>query len=110
MEREAGSEGLDRALLEALRPRSLRERLSLGVVGGWSAIQALDRLPVELRAWLEDGAAHPGLGRRQAVDTVALRLRALADEGRVRRARAGLATDVRVKGVRLIEVDVFRLP
>lgn len=101
---------LDAALLAALRPSSLRERASLALSGGWSAIQVLDRLAPELRAALEAGAPSPALGRRAAVDAVAARLRALEAAGRLRRGRATLATDVRVKGVRLIEVDVFRLP
>jgi len=100
---------IDAALLDALRPRDLRERVRVRLLGGFSAIQALDRLPDELRERLYALAGSPALARRQAVDLLAARLRALYADGRVARARASLATDVRVKGIRLIEVDLYQL-
>ncbi len=99
---------LDGVILGALEPRSWRERVSARLQGGLSAIQVVDRLPVEAREALEREAGSEVLGRRRAVDVVAARLRELEREGRVVKARARLATDVRVKGIRIIEVDVFR--
>lgn len=100
---------LDAALLAALRPRGLTERIRLRVTGGFSAIQVLDRLPEDTAERLCAQASSPALARREAVDRIALRLRALLAEGSVERTRASLATDVRVKGIRLIEVDLYRL-
>lgn len=98
---------LDEAILEALRPGSLRARLELRLAGGWSAIQVLDRLPEPVRAALAAQSERDVLARRESVDRVSARLHALLAAGRVRRRRASLATDVRVKGIRLIEVDLF---
>ncbi len=100
---------LDDAILEALQPRSLRERLSWRFSPGLSAIQVLDRLPAALCGALERSASNPVVARRESVDAVATRLRALVLQGRLQRAKAQIATDVRVKGIRLIEVDVFSL-
>ena len=105
-----GVEAHHDAILRALAPAGLSERLRIKLSHGYTAIQVMERLAPANREALAGGQAHPELARRQALDAVGAALRQLASDGRVIRARVRLRVDFRVKGARLIEVDVFRLP
>jgi hypothetical protein len=92
---------VDDALLDALRPRGLRERLRLRTVGGWTAAQVYTRLADDARATLA--------GERWPVEVVHRALLALVEAGRVHRARVRWAMELNTKGMRGMVVDVFRL-
>lgn len=95
-------------MLEALQPTSALERVKLRLARGYTPVQVLDRLPPALVATL-CGHENPVAARRQALDVVAATLRSLSARGLAVRTRARLSQDVRVKGTRLIEIDVFRV-
>lgn len=96
---------LDPALLGALAPRGLVERLRLRVGGGYTVLQVWERLPPDARAAL--GEADP-VAARAAVERVRRRLDALAGEGVVVRSRARMTVPLNTKGPRDILVDVYR--
>jgi hypothetical protein len=93
---------------EALRPRSLRERLRVRLAGGWSAMQVAERLDPGVRAGLEaglDGAAAP----RRTVSAVLAELLSLVEEGKVKRRRVKYGIVLNTKGDRAMLVDAFSL-
>jgi hypothetical protein len=91
---------LDEALLEALRSRTLRERLREAVAPGFTAAQVLERLPSPLRE--EVRAAH-----RSPADHVHAALLQLASAARVRTRRVRYGVVLNTKGHRDMVVDVF---
>lgn len=103
-------EDLEEALRAALRPRGPAERIRARLGRGLSAIQVLDRLPSAVLAALSEGQPDRTLAHRQALDAVSAALRGGASRGVFVRARVQLSVEMRVKGARLVEVDVFRLP
>lgn len=100
---------LEDDVLAALQPRGLRERARVALSDGYTAAQVVARLPQGRQEALGAGVANPEVAWRRAVDAVAETLRALSASGAVRRARAALKVDLRSKGARNIEVDVYRL-
>ncbi|MFN7146357.1 MAG: hypothetical protein ACK4YP_21470 [Myxococcota bacterium] len=98
---------LEAAVLAALRPAGLRERVRLRVGGGYTALQVWERLAPEVRATL--GGEGDPVAVRRGVERVQRRLAALAAEGVVRRERARVTVTLNTKGPRDILVDVFRL-
>lgn len=110
MATEVGAAALDEALLAALAPRDLAERVRGRLLGGLSARQVYERLDEATRAALRPAGLAPVAAELRAVEAVAARLRALAERGRVARRASELRQDMRVKGARAIEIDLFRLP
>lgn len=99
---------LDAVLLDAIRPRNLRERLAAAVGRGLSPAQVLDRLPEDARAALLVGD-NLVAARREAIEKVAARLAALARDGVLAHATRKVYVDRRGPGVARIEVDTYRL-
>lgn len=97
---------LDAAVLAALRPTRLRERIRLRVGGGYTALQVWERLAPEVRATLGDGDP---VAVRRGVERVQRRLLALVAVGTVRRDRARMTVALNTKGPRDILVDVFHI-
>lgn len=98
-------------VLNALRPRNLRERARARLVGGWSAVQVRERLSEPVAAaWLAENPGEPVVQARRLVEAVRSALLALATEGRVERRASSYGMELRSKGGRAVVVDVFRLP
>ncbi len=97
---------LDAAVVAALSPMGLGERLRVRLSGGYTALQVWERL---------DPAARGGIGEedpvavRRGVERVQRRLVALAEAGRVIRGRSRMTVSLNTKGPRDVLVDVFRL-
>lgn len=87
------------AVLDALRPQGLVERLRHAAVGGYAPVQVLDRLPEATREALQAGHDNPVLARRAAVEAVTFALDDLIVEGVVARRRVRLKSSL---------VDVYR--
>lgn len=96
------------ALLRALEPQGLRERVQLLRHGGFTAPQVLERLPAEIGRALSDPSEHPTVAARHAADRVAEALLALATEGKVRRSKVELHKFVPGQGMRRFTVDAWR--
>lgn len=92
------------ALLEAARPRNLRERWSRG----FTARQVLERLAPEAQEELRGAEGPEVLRERRAIDQVYRALVALATVGRVQRRQAGFWIELRSKGHRGAVVDLFK--
>jgi hypothetical protein len=102
--------GLSEALVVALRPRTVGERVRARIVGGWSARQVLARLPSDLvAAWVAGGGEDPIVRERRLADAVHAALLDLTHGGQVRRQVARYGVELRSKGHRYAVVDVFRL-
>lgn len=97
---------LDAAVLAALRPAGLRERIRLRVGGGYTALQVWERLAPEVRVVVGEGDP---VAVRRGVERVQRRLLVLAAAGTVRRDRARMTVPLNTKGPRDILVDVFHL-
>ena len=91
---------LEQAILEALIPRGMGERIRRGIAGGLSARQVFHRLPTELQEELLQTDGTPTQRQREALSKVAKSLFALIDTGRVNRRRTRIGTSM---------VDVYRL-
>jgi hypothetical protein len=102
------SEVLEGAVLDALRPTGLRDRLHAAVTGGYTVLQIFERLHAAVRSEIEAGPAEPVLAARQGVDRVRLALVALVATGRVRRKKVSYGMQVNTKGGRGMVVDVYR--
>ena len=100
---------LREALLDALKPHSLRERLRLRITKGRTSIQLLERLPLELQYALQEGPDNLTVAKRQAIHAVNHGLYSLIQEGLVVRQDVDLHMNLPGKGMRGIRVDVFRL-
>lgn len=92
------SSELRKAVLQALQPRNLRERARVAILGGFTAVQVLERLP--------EGVA---FGERRALDAVAAELRGLVEAGQVRRRTSSYGAELRGKGHRKVLVDLYRI-
>lgn len=103
-------DALEAALLEVLRPATWSERVRVRLNHGYTPVQVMDRLPEGLRNELCAGVTNPDVARRKVLDAVSAALRRMATRGLLLRRPADLKVDFRVKGARLIQVDVFRLP
>jgi hypothetical protein len=99
---------LQDAVLAALRPSGLRDRLHAAVTGGYTALQVFERLPAPVRAEIEAGPTEPVLAARQGVDRVARALVGLVAAGHVHRKRVAYGMQVNTKGGRGMVVDVYR--
>lgn len=100
---------LERAILAALAPRSLAERLRLRLTGGLSPRQVFERLDDDARVEVLRADLAPVAAELRAVERVAALLRQLVGAGRARHQTLELRQDMRVKGVRAIEIDVYRI-
>ena len=99
---------LEQALLDALRPRSMRERVRLRLVGGWTAAQVMQRLTPDQQQHVFGNEKNEVVAVRQALDVVWDALIVLGRSGRVsRRSVAIRAKDGR--GARDVKMDVFVL-
>ncbi len=98
------------AVLHALKPRSVRERLWARWLGGWTVVQVVERLDPGDRA---DHATVDGLdpvvANRRLAEAVRGQLLALAAAGRVHRDSTTMGATLKSKGERKIIVDIFRL-
>jgi len=101
--------GLHQAIVEALRPSGIRERLKRRFSGGLTAIQVLERLPLEMQFALQEGPENLTVAKRQAIHAVTHALYALSQQGRVRRDTVKLDMKLPGKGLRGVKVDVYRL-
>lgn len=99
---------LERALLDALRPRGLAERARLAIAGGWTPRELCARLPPEVLAALTSADLPAVAADMRAVDAVSAALRSMLARGLVARRTRSRGADLRVKGVRLVEVDLYR--
>lgn len=98
------------AVLSALKPRNVRERLRARWLGGWTVVQVMERL--DAGDWAFDGPVDPSGGEladRRLAEAVRAELLALAAAGRVCRGATTMGATLRSKGERKIIVDVFRL-
>ena len=91
---------LETAILAALEPRDLRERIRLAVTGGMSARQVFYRLPPGIREGLLAGDGEPTHRQRDAQSAVVEALFRQIDCGRVGRRRTRIRTSM---------VDVYYL-
>ena len=98
---------IEDAVLRALRPAGLRERLRLRLGGGLTALQVWERLEPSARAVLVADET-PALAERRGVERVRAVLTRLEEDGRVRRARVRMTVPLNTKGPRDVVVDVFR--
>jgi hypothetical protein len=98
--------GLAEAVLAALRPTGLRDRLRVRVTGGYTALQVWERLPGSVRDALGDPA--DVVAARRGVERVQRVLHGLVDAGRVERVRVKLNIALGSKGPRDVLVDAFR--
>ncbi len=97
-------------VLNALRPRTLRERVRARLVGGWSAVQVRERLAEPVAAaWFIEHPGEPVVQARRLVDAVRSTLLTLTNEGKVERRASSYGVELRSKGGRAVVVDVFRL-
>lgn len=94
---------LREAVLAALEPRGVRERLRTRIAGGYTALQVYERLHPDARAALAGGDARAG------VEAVHRTLRALATDGRVAHGRSSFGAELKGKGYRSVLVDVYRV-
>lgn len=88
-----GGPELAPAVLDALRPRGLRDRLRMLLSGGCTAAQVRGRL------------REPGSATATQVHAA---LTALVADGRVHRSTARMSVHLNTKGPRDVIVDVFR--
>jgi hypothetical protein len=101
--------GLEQALIEAMRPADLRERIKIRLAGGMTALQIYDRLPDALRAALEEGPENAVVARRQGIHVIEHGLYSLGQQSRVRRKNVTTAINLPGKGLRSINIDVYKL-
>lgn len=94
---------IDGHVLDALRPRGLKEYLRGALARGWTASQVHARLPADVRVALE-------VAERLPVDRIHEILRALAARGRVKVRQVRYTVVLNTKGHRDMIVDVFWLP
>lgn len=98
-------DALARALIAALRPVGLAERVRVRLGGGLTALQLWERLPPSVAGALpgdDPVRVREGLARVQAC------LAELERDGRVERRRAKLTVTLNTKGPRDVLVDVYR--
>ncbi len=91
---------LEQAILDALHPQGLGERIRLSVTGGLSARQVFHRLPLPLQEELLAGDGNPTTRQREALSKVVKGLFVQIDAHRVYRRRTRIRTSM---------VDVYRL-
>lgn len=99
-----GDADLDAAILAALEPSGILERVRLRLGGGYTAVQVFERIDAVTAL-----DSHDPVEVRAVVARVQRRLVALSDAGRVRRTRSRLTVPINTKGPRDVVVDVFRL-
>ncbi len=99
---------LQAALLDAIRPGSLRDRLRLRLSGGYTAVQVFHRLPDEVQHTLLSGAVSDSAAAHQAITTLQHTMDALVRQGILRRQTSELQTDDG-RGPRAVMVDVYRI-
>lgn len=90
---------LTEALLQALQPQGLAERVRQSLTGGLTPLQLLTRLPPDLQASLSHNP-NDTLARREAIFAITCALDELIVAGRARRRRLQLKNAL---------VDVYRL-
>lgn len=97
------------AVLTALRPRSVGERVRVRLTGGWTALQVRERLPPEaVASWLAAQPGGPEVANRRLIEAVRDALVGLVAAGRAHRRTSRLAVELRSKGSRDVVVDLFR--
>lgn len=96
-------------VVEALSPRSPRERVRILLSRGFTAVQVYERLPEEVRDALAGDLEEPNARVRRGIDRVHRALLGLVEVGRVKRRRERYAMFVNTKGERGMLVDVYRL-
>jgi hypothetical protein len=97
---------VDDALLRALSPRTVGERLRLWIGGGWTVVQVLERLDDETRRALGEG--DDVVASRLAVGRLRDYLLGLVNRGLVRRKTSRYGIELKSKGQRAVVVDLFR--
>ena len=102
-------EGLHEAIVEALRPIGLRQRLKRRFSGGMTAVQVLEGLPLEMQYALQEGPENLTVAKRQAIHAVTHSLFALSQRGQVKRETVRLDMKLPGKGLRGVKVDVYKL-
>ncbi len=96
-------------VVEALSPRTPRERIRILLSRGFTTIQIYERLPDEVRGSLGDEIEEANARVRRGIDQVHRALLGLVEAGRVKRRRERYAMFVNTKGERGMLVDVYRL-
>ena len=99
---------LEGALLDALRPRGLAERARLVIAGGWTPRELCARLPPAVLQSLTPADLPAVAADMRAVDAVGAALRSMLARRLVSRRTRSRGAELRVKGVRLVEVDLYR--
>jgi len=92
---------------DALKARTLRERVKHRIAGGLTVAQIFERLPVDTKDALLDNNANPTVARRHALDRVVEALFTHIDAGDVQRKRTRIKNATRA-GIDVM-VDVYRL-
>jgi hypothetical protein len=94
-------------VLEALKTRSLGERVRQRLSGGVTAVQIFHRLSTAQQKVLLEGEDNGDMAARQALARIQVALDALVEGGHVRRSRVEMQTQ-EGRGPRSIQVDVYR--
>lgn len=99
---------LQAAVLRALRPAGVRERVRVVLGGGYTVLQVWSRLGPAARAALGEGGEDDPVASRRGVERLQRALVRLAELGPVRRGRATMTVSLNTKGPRDVLIDVFR--
>ncbi len=103
-----GPTELNAAILTALAPRGLSERLRWRISGGLTVRQVFERLPDGVRGALISDVPNRTLAERDGVERVESALSSLVDSGAVERERVRLRVELEGKGKRLVYIDAYR--
>lgn len=99
---------VEAAVLAALRPSGVRDRLRFRAGGGFTPLQVWDRLTPSMRVDLTPPGEDPTVAARYAVERVQRVLMTLLTGGRVRHERVRMSVFLNTKGPRDVLIDVFR--
>lgn len=100
---------LIQSVADAMRPTGLRDRVRIRLAGGLTVFQVMDRMPESVLDELREGQEVPVLARRQAVYAIEHALYELNQQSRVTRDRIDMAMDLPGKGIRSVQIDVYKL-
>ena len=100
---------LEAALIDALRPAGLRERVRFRLIGGLTTKQIRDRLDPTVCAQLAGDVTNPVLASRLTLDRIEEALKALKDKGTLKWSRVKVRASLRGKGARFIWIDAYQL-
>ena len=98
---------LESQVRDALKARTLGERVKHRIAGGLTVAQIFDRLPRDTQISLLNDDINPTVARREALDRVVEALFTHIDSGDVKRKRTRIKNATRA-GIDVM-VDVYRL-